>query len=192
MKKTGLFFGSFNPIHIGHTAIANFMVEHTDLDQVWFVVSPQNPFKKKSSLLPEYHRLELVNLAIGDYPHFRASNVEFKLPRPSYTIDTLIYLEDKYPENKFVLIIGSDNLPTLHKWKNYEKLLENYEFYVYPRPEVDANEFTDIGKITVVDAPLMDISSSFIRKAIKNKKDIRFYLPCKVAEYIYEMHFYEQ
>lgn len=191
MKKTGLFFGSFNPVHIGHTAIANYMVEFTDLDQLWFVVSPQNPFKKKNQLLAEYHRLELVNLAIGDSPLFKATHVEFKLPQPSYTIDTLVYLQEKYPDQEFVLIVGSDNLPSLHKWKNYKQLLENYELYVYPRPEVDANDFVNLGRLKIVDAPLIEISSSFIRKSIRDKRDVSFFLPCKVAEYINEMHFYE-
>lgn len=191
MKKTGLFFGSFNPVHIGHTAIANYMVEFTDLDQLWFVVSPQNPFKKKSQLLAEYHRLELVNLAIGESPLFKSTNVEFKLPQPSYTIDTLVYLQEKYPDHEFVLIVGSDNLPYLHKWKNYQQLLDNHELYVYPRPEVDANDFVNLGRLKIVDAPLIEISSSFIRKAIRDKKDVEFFLPCKVAEYIKEMHFYE-
>ncbi|MCF8370251.1 MAG: nicotinate-nucleotide adenylyltransferase [Bacteroidales bacterium] len=191
MKKTGLFFGSFNPVHIGHTAIANYMVEFTDLDQLWFVVSPQNPFKKKSQLLPEYHRLELVNLAIGDSPLFKATNVEFKLPQPSYTIDTLVYLQEKYPDHEFVLIVGSDNLPYLHKWKNYQQLLDNYELYIYPRPEVDAHDFVKLGQLKIVDAPLIEISSSFIRTAIRNKKNVEFFLPCKVAEYMKEMHFYE-
>jgi nicotinate-nucleotide adenylyltransferase len=191
MKKTGLFFGSFNPVHIGHTAIANYVVEFTDLDQLWFVVSPQNPFKQKNQLLAEYHRLELVNLAIGDSPLFKATNVEFKLPQPSYTIDTLAYLQEKYPDHEFVVIIGSDNLPHLHKWKNYQELLNNYELYVYPRPEVDANDFINLGRLKIVDAPLIEISSSFIRNAIRNKKDVSFFLPCKVAVYIKEMHFYE-
>ena len=191
MKKVGLFFGSFNPIHVGHVAIANYMVEFTDLDQLWFVVSPQNPFKKKNQLLAEHHRLELVNQAIGDSPLFMASNVEFKMPRPSYTIDTLTYLSEKYPHHQFVMICGSDNLPYLHKWKNYEELLKNYELYVYPRPEVDTNDYLHLGKLKVVEAPQMEISSSFIRNSIKDKKDVSFFMPLRVAEYINEMHFYE-
>lgn len=191
MKKTGLFFGSFNPVHIGHMAIANYMVEFTDLSQLWFVVSPQNPFKKKTQLLADHHRLELVNQAIGDSNLFRVSNVEFNMPRPSYTIDTLTYLKEKYADHEFVLIMGSDNLPSIHKWKNYELLLKNHQVYVYPRPGVDAGDFLHLGDITIVDAPLMEISSSFIRKSISQKKDISYFLPVNVSEYVKEMHFYE-
>ena len=131
--KTGLFFGSFNPIHIGHLAIANYMAAFTDLQQVWFVVSPQNPLKEKESLLADYHRLALVEQAISDNPQYKASSIEFKLPKPSYTINTLTHLKEKYPEREFVLIMGADNLQTLHKWKNYGQILEQYEIYVYPR-----------------------------------------------------------
>ncbi|MFA8435785.1 MAG: nicotinate (nicotinamide) nucleotide adenylyltransferase [Marinifilaceae bacterium] len=190
--KTGLFFGSFNPIHIGHLAIANYMVEYTDLDQIWFVVSPQNPFKQKNTLLAEYHRLELVNRAIENDPRFKASNIEFNLPKPSYTVDTLAYLREKHPKNEFALIIGSDNLKSFHKWKNYELLLENHELYVYPRPGFKKEDVQVEGKIQIVEAPLMEISSSFIREAIREKKDIPYYLPTPVYEYIKEMHFYEK
>jgi len=188
--KVGLYFGSFNPIHIGHLAIANYMVEYSDMDKLWFVVSPQNPFKEKRSLLAEHHRLSLVEIAIEDDLRFKASNIEFHLPQPSYTIDTLVYLEEKYPDITFVLIMGEDNLKGLHKWKNYERILEKYPIYVYPR------DYKTIGKkeydnITVVDAPLMEVSSSFIRKAIKVKKDVSYFMHFKVAEYIKEMHFYE-
>ncbi len=190
MKKTGLFFGSFNPVHIGHMAIANYMVEFTDLDRLWFVVSPQNPFKKKNQLLAEYHRLELVNLAIDDSNLFKASNIEFNLPQPSYTIDSLVYLEEKYPENEFVLIMGSDNLRYLHKWKNYQQILDNHQIYIYPRPGVDVADFMNMGKLKIVDSPTMEISSSFIRNSIKEKKDVSFFMPSKVAQYVKEMHFY--
>ena len=189
--KIGLFFGSFNPIHFGHMAIANYMVEYTDIDQLWFIISPQNPFKTKASLLADYHRYELVNRAIGNDTRFRASNIEFKLSKPSYTIDTLTYLIDQYPDKEFFLIIGSDQLPSFEKWKNYDVLLENYSFLVYPRPGTDKHPLLSHPAFHIVDAPNMEISSTFIRQAVKNKKDIRYYMPSAVWEYIQEMHFYE-
>jgi len=191
--KVGLFFGSFNPVHIGHMAIANYMLEYTDLKNIWFVVSPHNPLKEKKYLLPEVHRLRLVREAIGDFNKFKASNIEFKLSQPSYTINTLTYLKEKYPQNEFVLILGSDNLRTFNKWKNYEEILRLYKIYVYPRPTEDRGQlFENHSEIKVTDAPLMDISSSFIREAIKQKKDIRYFLPASVWNYIREMHFYEK
>lgn len=189
--KTGLYFGSFNPVHNGHMAIANYMKEFTDLDEIWFVISPQNPFKTKQSMLADYQRLELLNLAIDDAKGFRASNIEFKLPKPSYTIDTLAYLYDKYPEKEFVLIMGSDNLLHFHKWKNFNEILRNYQIYVYPRPGEKAVELMKHPQIKLVEAPLMEISSSFIRNTIKENKDIRFFMPPNVWDYIKEMHFYE-
>src|SRR5674476_710734 len=158
MIKTGLYFGSFNPIHIGHMAIANYMVEYTDIDQLWFVVSPQNPLKKKKSLLDDYQRLELVNRAIGDDLRFRASKVEFNLPKPSYTIDTLAYLSEKYPTHQFYILMGSDNLDSIQKWKNAEVLLENYNIIVYPRPGFNPEKASQYPRVQVADAPLMDIS----------------------------------
>ena len=190
--KTGLYFGSFNPIHNGHLAIANYMREFTDLDEVWFVISPQNPFKSKQNMLPDYQRLELVELAIDDTPGFRASNIEFQLPKPSYTVDTLAYLYDKYPDKEFVLIMGSDNLVNFHKWKNFNEILRYHQIYVYPRPNTPDTTLMANPKIKITEAPLMEISSSFIRKAIKEKKDVRFFLPPKVWNYIKEMHFYEK
>ncbi len=190
--KTGLYFGSFNPIHNGHLAIANYMREFTDLDEVWFVISPQNPFKSKQNMLPDYQRLELVELAIDDTPGFRASNIEFQLPKPSYTVDTLAYLYDKYPDKEFVLIMGSDNLVNFHKWKNFNEILRYHHIYVYPRPNTPDTPLIENPKIKITEAPLMEISSSFIRKAIKEKKDVRFFLPPKVWNYIKEMHFYEK
>ncbi|MEI7499239.1 MAG: nicotinate (nicotinamide) nucleotide adenylyltransferase [Bacteroidota bacterium] len=190
-SKTGLFFGSFNPIHLGHLMIASFMAEYTDLDQVWFVVSPHNPLKEKSTLLADHHRLAMVNLAIEEEPRFRSSNIEFKLPQPSYSIDTLTYLSEKFPGKEFVLIAGSDILPTFHKWKNYEELLRQYCIYLYPRPETEVSQFDRHPSITRVDAPLITISSSFIRKAIRDGKNMRNFLPEKVWKYIEEMHFYK-
>jgi len=192
MKKTGLYFGSFNPVHIGHMAIANYMVEFTDIDQLWFVISPQNPLKKKTSLLADHHRLALLNIAIDDSLLFKASNIEFKMPRPSYTIDTLTYLNEKYPNREWILIMGADNLKSLHKWKNYQQLIENYEIYVYPRPGININDYSDKINLKIIDAPLIEISSSFIRKAISDGKDVRYFMPGKVSEYVVDMHFYEK
>lgn len=188
--KVGLFFGSFNPIHIGHTAIANYIIEFSDLDKIWFVVSPQNPLKNKASLLNDYQRLEMVNLVIYDDLRFKACDIEFKLPKPSYTIDTLTYLKEKYPSFEFVLIIGSDNYINLHKWKNYDVLASEYCFIIYPRPgfECDKKQLKD--NFTVIDAPQIEISSSFIRNALSSKKDIRYFLHPDVYKYISEMNFY--
>ena len=188
--KIGLFFGSFNPIHIGHLAIANYMVEFTDLDKVWFVISPHNPLKQKSTLLPDIHRLTMVRLAIEYDNRFKASNIEFDLPQPSYTINTLTYLKEKYPENEFVLIMGSDGLPTFYKWKNYKELVANYKRYVYPRPGTDIELLQNIENGMIVNAPLIEISSTFIRDSIALGKDIRYFLPEKVWQFIDEMNFF--
>ncbi len=191
--KVGLYFGSYNPIHIGHMAIANYMVEYADIDQLWFVVSPLNPFKKKGNLLNDYHRLELVHRAVDGDNRFRASNIEFKLPKPSYTVDTLAYLKDMYPDYKFVVMIGSDNLKNFHKWKNFETILENYGVIVYPRPGFEKSEEGMHKNITVAEgAPLMEISSSFIRKAIHEGRDVRHFMPQKCWQYLDEMNFYKK
>ncbi len=182
--KIGLYFGSFNPIHIGHLVIANHIHQYSDLDQVWFVVSPHNPFKEKSTLANDYDRLHLVNLAIEDYPHLRASNIEFSLSQPSYTIDTLTVLKEKYPEHEFCLIMGMDNLKGFHKWKNHEQILKNYSVYVYPRIGSDSGEWSNHPKFQFIDAPIMEISSTFIRNAIKEKKNVHPMLPDKVWEYL--------
>ncbi|MBI9038266.1 MAG: nicotinate-nucleotide adenylyltransferase [Bacteroidales bacterium] len=191
-KKTGLFFGSFNPIHIGHLIIAGYMLEFTDLDQIWFIISPHNPLKERKTLLADYHRLALVKIAIEDNSKMKASDIEFKMPKPSYTIDTLTYLNEKYPEKDFVLIAGTDIFSSFHKWKNYKEILSNYEIYVYSRPNYEIGFYSNHPKIKIFNAPLMEISSSFIRKAIKNGKNIEYMLPEKVSKYICEMHFYEK
>ena len=191
MTKTGLYFGSFNPIHIGHLAIAGYMLEFTDIDQLWFVVSPQNPLKTKDTLLADYHRLELVRIAIGEDDRFRVSDIEFKMPVPSYTIDTLAYLEEKYPNHEFCLIMGADGLKYFRKWKHADLIAEKYHRYIYPRPGISSKDILSHPNVTLMDAPQMEISSSFIRKSIKQGKDIRYYLPEKVYTYIREMHFYE-
>jgi len=198
MPKIGLYFGSFNPIHIGHMAIAGFMTEFAGLDQVWFVVSPQNPLKKKDTLLADHHRLYMAQLAIGDNDRIKASDIEFKLPVPSYTIDTLTYLREKYDKNEFCLVMGEDNLYTLHKWKNAGELVDRYPIYVYPRPDSKKpvssilDEILADADIHKIDAPLMEISSTFIRNGIKKGRDMSYFLPPAVWKYIMEMHFYEK
>ncbi len=188
--KVGLFFGTFNPIHVGHLIIANYFAEFTDLDKIWFVISPHNPLKDKSELLNQYDRLHLVNLAIEYDTRFRTSNIEFKLPQPSYTIDTLIYLKEKHPQHEFVLLMGSDNLVSLHKWKNYEILLSNYQIYVYRR--LNANPVFENKKVKIFDVPLLNISASFIRQCIREKKSVRYLLPESVYNYVTEMNYYKK
>ncbi len=193
MKKIGLYFGTFNPIHIGHLTIANHMVEFSDLDEVWMIVTPHNPFKKKSSLLDNHHRLEMVYKATENYPDIHPSDIEFKLPQPNYTTYTLAHLEERFPNKAFCLIMGADNLKSFHKWKNYESILENYHLYVYPRISEGTipEKFQEHPKISLVSAPIMEISSTFIRKAIKNQKNIQPLLPYTVWEYIDIMNFYK-
>jgi nicotinate-nucleotide adenylyltransferase len=188
--KIGLFFGSFNPIHLGHLAIANYMVEYTDNKEIWFVISPHNPFKKKKNLLDDYDRLELVHKAINDDPRFRASDIEFRMPKPSYTIDTLTYLNEKFPQHEYSLIMGSDGLPTFHKWKNANEIIRHYHRFVYPRPD-QLPPYPNFENATRVKAPLMEISASFIRKAIKEGKNIRHFLPYHCYDYIDKMNFYK-
>ena len=189
----GLYFGSFNPIHVGHLIIANQLVENSDLDQIWFVVTPHNPFKKKSTLLDNFQRLEMVYLATKDYPKLKESNIEFNLPQPNYTINTLTYLQEKHPEHSFSLIMGEDNLKSFHKWKNHDIILENYNIYVYPRISKGKVEtqFNGHKKIHKVEAPIMEISSTMIRNAIKEGKNIKPLLPEHVWQYLDEMNFYK-
>lgn len=191
-KKIGLYFGTFNPIHIGHLVIANHMANYTNLDEVWFVVSPHNPFKKKKNLLDDYARLELVHRAAKDYDNLRVSDIEFSLTQPSYTVNTLACLSEKYPENHFSLIMGGDNLSTLHKWRNYEYILENHELYVYPRLATMPGSLDNHPSVNLVGAPIMQISSTFIRNAIKEKKDVRAMLPPEVWAYIDQMNYYSK
>jgi nicotinate-nucleotide adenylyltransferase len=190
--KIGLFFGSFNPVHSGHMIIAQFMAEFSVLDQIWMVVSPQNPLKPAGTLLQDYQRLQLVELAIDGYRKIKVSKIEFELPRPSYTIQTLAYLREKHPEHEFALIMGADNLETFHKWKNYELILEDHDIFIYPRPGSDGGNLKEHPRVHWTDAPVMEISSTFIRNAIKNKKDVSFMMPEKVAAYIEEMNFYKK
>ncbi len=191
--KIGLFFGSYNPVHIGHLAIANYMVEYTDIDQLWFIISPQNPHKKKTNLLDDYQRLEMVYRAVEGDDRLRASNIEFNLPKPSYTINTLANLNEQHPDYQFQILMGSDNLENFHKWKNYEIIVENYGVIVYPRPGFDRSKVKIHKNITIAEgAPLMEISSSFIRNAIREGRDIRHFLPAKSFEYLDEMNFYKK
>jgi nicotinate-nucleotide adenylyltransferase len=192
--KIGLYFGTYNPIHVGHLIIANHMAEHADLDQVWMVVTPHNPLKKKATLLDDNQRLQMVHLATEDFPKIKPSNIEFKLPQPNYTVNTLIHLHEKYPDYEFSLIMGEDNLKTLHKWKNFEVILENHDIYVYPRisSEEENIELKSHPKVHIIDAPIVEISSTFIRNNIKKGKNIQPLLPSKVWEYIDHNNFYRK
>lgn len=192
--KVGLFFGSFNPIHVGHLILANHFAQYGDVDQVWLIVSPHNPLKLKNTLLADYHRLAMVEAAIENNPKLKASNIEFSMPQPNYTILTLVKLKEKYPDYQFRLIMGEDNLKSLHKWYNYEQIIEGYKILVYPRNTNFKSPFNEkeYPNITVLrDVPLMNISSSFIRKAIKEKKDVSYLLTESVKKYIDEMNFYK-
>lgn len=188
----GLFFGSFNPVHIGHMALANYMLEFTNMNEVWFVVSPHNPLKEKKDLLDQYKRLVMVQLAIDDYPGMRASNIEFGLPQPSYTIHTLVHLKEKYPTHSFSLILGEDNLDTFHKWKNHQEILKSHQLFVYPRSGAAGTAFLDHPAVHRTTAPMIEISASFIRRAIREGKNMRFYLPEKVWEEVDTMNYYRK
>lgn len=191
MKKIGLYFGSFNPIHIGHLAIANVMAENTDLSKVWFIVSPQNPFKPSKGLLHEFDRYDMVKAAIADNYKFEVSDVEFHLTKPSYTIHTLVHLREKYPDKEFKVILGEDNLENFVKWKNYEQILEQFGAYVYPRPRVTNSELKRHPQVKMIEAPLLDISATYIRDCIKNNKSIRYLVPEVVEQMIRSKGFYK-
>jgi len=188
--KIGLYFGSFNPIHIGHLIIASHLATNTVLDQVWFVISPQNPLKLGSSLLNEQHRKHLIDLSIEGEKRLRTSNIEFKLPKPSYTIDTLTHLKERYPQHDFSIIMGSDSYSNIKRWKNYEMLLKNYEVFIYQRPGFKVQNNPN-ARITILDAPLLEISSTRVRELIHLKKSIRFLVPDIVKEEIERHQYYK-
>lgn len=188
--KIGLFFGSFNPIHTGHLIIASYMANYTNLDQVWLMVSPHNPLKNKAELVNMYDRLEMARLATEQAQHIRVSDAEFKLPQPSYTIDTLTHLQERYPEHQFCLIMGSDNLASLKKWKNYELILRDYRLYIYPRPGHTVTELADHPAVTFTNTPLMEIAATFIRNAVKQGNSIQYLVPEKVIEFIDSKNLY--
>jgi nicotinate-nucleotide adenylyltransferase len=192
--RIGLYFGTFNPIHTGHLIIANHMAENSSLDQIWLVVTPHNPLKKKSTLLDDHHRLQMVFLATEDYPKLKPSDVEFRLPQPNYTVNTLTHLQEKFPMHEFSLIMGEDNLNSLHKWKNYQVLLQNHDIFVYPRinAEVITADIANAARIHRVDAPIVEISSTFIRNSVKEGKSIRPLLPEKVWQYMVHNLFYKK
>jgi len=187
----GLYFGSFNPIHTGHLIVANHILEYTDVDKVWFVVSPHNPLKDSHALLNEYDRLHLVNLAIEGNNKFRASNVEFQLPKPSYTVHTMAYLCEKFPLEHFSIIMGTDSFQNIPRWKNYEQLTSNYKFILYNRPGFKVEETYD-ASISIVDAPLLQLSSTYIRQQVREKKSIRYIVPQSVEEYILANRYYQK
>ena len=189
--KTGLFFGSFNPIHVGHLAIANAMLDEAGFKEVWFVLSPQNPFKEQKNLLADHHRLQILKEAIADNPKFRACDIEFSLPRPSYTSLTLAHLSEKYPNKEFCLIMGGDNLATFDKWRNYQSIIDNYHICVYPRPQSPKTQWDGHPHVHIVSAPMFDISSSYIRNCIKTGKSVKYILTEPVLKYIEEMNFYK-
>jgi nicotinate-nucleotide adenylyltransferase len=189
-QKIGLFFGSFNPIHLGHLIIANVMAENTELDKVWLVVSPQNPFKPSKGLQHEFDRYDMVKAAIADNYKLEASDVEFHLPKPSYTIHTLAYLTEKHPTKEFKVILGEDNLENFTKWKNYEQILDQFGLYVYPRPNVTNSPLSRHAQVKMVEAPLLDISATYIRNCIKNNKSIRYLVPEAVENMIRSKNFY--
>jgi nicotinate-nucleotide adenylyltransferase len=192
--KIGLYFGTFNPIHVGHLIIANHLAEHTDLEQIWMVVTPHNPLKEKSTLLDDYHRLHLVRLATEEYPKIKPSDIEFKLPQPNYTVNTLAHLMEKYPQHEFSLIMGEDNLKSFHKWKNYEYILEHHDIYCYPRISAEAKNLALKGhaRIYLIAAPIVEISSTFIREQIKANKNVRPLLPAEVWKYLDHNNFYKK
>ena len=192
MAKTALFFGTFNPVHIGHLIIAEYFVEHSDLKELWFVITPSNPLKKKSSLLDEHHRYYMTNMAIEDDSRFKACDIEFKLPYPSYTAHTLTCLREKYPKKEFVLIMGEDNIENIEKWRNWEFILENFQIYVYPRIGYHGDKYREHPSVKLVNAPIIEISSTMIRENIKAGKNVKYLLPPKVEQYIDEMNFYRK
>ena len=189
-RKTALFFGSFNPVHNGHLMLANYLVEYGGLDDLWFIVSPHNPFKDKETLLEDRHRLRMLELAVEGDERFEVSDIEFYMPKPSYTIDTLVRLSERYPNNEFYLVCGLDNLKRFPKWKNADIILRDYHILVYPRKGFDGGELLQHSHVHLLDAPEIEVSSTFIRNAVSEGRDVRYFMPEKVYKYIDEMRFY--
>ncbi len=190
MKKIGIYSGSFNPIHHGHVMLANYLVEFSDLDELWFVVSPQNPLKKKEDLLDDDERLKMVQLAVGDDPRFCVSDIEMHLPTPSYTINTLAALSEQYPDCQFVFICGMDSLQNFRNWREYQRILDNYELLIFPREGYDGGELINYPSVTVLKTPILEISSTFIRQCIKEGRDVRHFMPEKAFNYLMQNRFY--
>ena len=190
-RKIGLFFGSFNPVHNGHLMLANYIVEYTDLDFIWFVVSPQNPFKEENSLLQDFHRHDMLKMAVKDDTRFEVCDIEFNMPKPSYTIDTLNRLAELYPDAEFYLICGMDNLACFDKWKKYQDILDNYNIIVYPRKGYDGGELINHKSVHIINAPEIEISSTFIRNAVAENKDVRHFMPVTSYKYMTDMNFYK-
>lgn len=191
-EKVGLFFGSFNPIHNGHLMLANYLAEYGELDEIWFVVSPQNPFKDKKSLLADRHRMYMVEMAVKGDERFQVCDIEFYMPQPSYTIDTLTRLQERHPNTDFYLICGMDNIERFTKWKNYEMILKYHHILIYPRKGYASNEMVNHPSVTVIEAPEIEVSSTFIRNAIAEGRDVRYFMPKDIYKYIIDMHFYEK
>ena len=191
MKKIGIYSGSFNPIHHGHVMLANYLVEFSDLDELWFVVTPQNPLKQKGDLLDDDERLKMVQLALGDDPRFHVSDIEMHLPTPSYTINTLTSLSEQNPDCEFVFICGMDSLQNFKNWREYQKILDNYELLVFPREGYDGGELINYPSVTVLKTPILEISSTFIRQCIKEGRDVRHFMPEKAFAYMKTNRFYE-
>ena len=192
MKKVGIYSGSFNPIHHGHVMLANYLVEFSDLDELWFVVTPQNPLKEKSELLDDDERLKMVQLAIGDDPRFHVSDIEMNLPRPSYTINTLTALSEQHPDCQFVFICGMDSLQNLTRWREYKKILDNYMLLVFPREGYDGGELVHHPSVTILKTPILEISSTFIRQSVKEGRDVRHFMPEKAFLYMRKQGFYQE
>jgi nicotinate-nucleotide adenylyltransferase len=191
MKIIGIYSGSFNPIHHGHVMLANYLVEFSDLDELWFVVTPQNPLKKKEDLLDDDERLKMVQLAIGDDPRIRVSDIEMHLPTPSYTINTLTALSEQYPDSEFIFICGMDSLQNLKHWREYQRILDNYELLVFPREGYDGGELVNYPSVTVLKTPILEVSSTFIRQCVKEGRDVRHFMPEKAYVYMKTNRFYE-
>ena len=191
MKKVGIYSGSFNPIHHGHIILANYLVEFSDLDELWFVVTPQNPLKKKEDLLDDDERLKMVELALGDDPRFHVSDIEMHLPTPSYTINTLTALSEQHPDCEFVFICGMDSLQNFKNWREYQRILDNYEILVFPREGYDGGELLNYPSVTVLKTPIIEISSTFIRQCVKEGRDVRHFMPEKAFVYMKTNRFYE-